>query len=611
MEPPWQTKLWIETTLKRRPEWQGASEEDDDSDSLSLTYSPDKSKGIPNWEIGESILGRYKVLEARGGPGKSGMGVVFVVLDRESGNIYAAKTLQDWCANHVRARKRFEREAKMWIELENHPNIVKAYFLEHIDERPYLFLEFVPGVDVSRMVRSGPLPARLAVKYGIQICRAMNHASRRFSGFVHRDIKPSNCLTTQENLKLSDFGLAKAMDRLHITLIPGEGKGDRDSSISRESRALGTLPYMAPELFGPQLQQDARSDVYSFGITMYKMMTSQFPFRAKTEEGWMDCHVKAEPKDPWEHAPNIPAIIRELILKCLEKNPDKRPPDFNIIGDMLSSVLLRDFYERLPRDAAERLEVSDIINKASSYSWLGFHSEALEFYDRALRMNPESASAWSGKAITLSQTGSFEEAVMCCDKATAIDEFNPLAWTTKGRILARSGKHEEAVKSFDMVLKTRKEAAYIMLEKGESLFSLKRHEEALACYSDATDLQPSSTTAWLMKAIVLMELGRYEACIRSANKAIKLEGGEMGIAWACTGDAYLRMGKLSKAEKCFSKAVRIDSEYPFYQILLGCTYVRMGKKDLGLKCFTRAKKLDPGMIHYLRSIDEYKSLASS
>jgi serine/threonine protein kinase len=610
MQPSWQIKFWIETFLKRRPSWEGDDSQEFFSEaSLSLSYTSYKSPGIPAWQIGDSILGRYKVLEIRGGPGKSGMGVVFIVLDQETGNIYAAKTLQDWCANNVRARKRFERESRMWIELENHPNIVKAHFLEQINDRPYLFLEFVPGSDVSSRVRVGTLELRLAIKFAIQICRAMSHAARRFPGFVHRDIKPSNCLTWQENLKLTDFGLAKAMDRISITLMPDEGiGGGHVSSISREGRKLGTLPYMAPELFSMGQQWDVRSDIYSFGVTLYKMVTTKLPFHASSPEEWMDCHLHTAPKDPTAYAVNLPPVVKDLILNCLAKNPEQRFKDFTQIGDLLSSVLLKDFGERLMRDSPQRLEVKDIINKAISYSRLGFHKEALDHFDRALAADEKNPDAWTGKAITLNKLGLHEEALECCDKAIAVDSYLADAWIIKGRIFANIGKGELAVPCFDQALKVRPEASDVIMEKGDILFNLKETEKALECYSHVTSLHPGSTNAWLMKALILLELDRFQDAIDSVNNSLKLEGGQLAIAWACKGDAYFRMGRLSKAEKCFTKALSLEPQYPFYLILLACTYVRMGQKDLARKIFIKAENLDPSIVPYLQSVDEYKNL---
>jgi len=610
MKPSWQVKFWIETFLKRRPTWEGGETGEFFSEaSMSLSYTSFKTAGIPTWQIGDSILGRYKVLEIRGGPGRSGMGVVFIVLDQETGNIYAAKTLQDWCANNVRARKRFERESRMWIELENHPNIVKAHFLEQINDRPYLFLEFVPGSDVSSRVRMGALEVRLAVKFAIQICRAMGHAARRFPGFVHRDIKPSNCLTWQENLKLTDFGLAKAMDKLRITLMPDEGAvGGHVSSISKEGRKLGTLPYMAPELFAHGQQQDVRSDIYSFGVTLFKMITTKLPFQASSPEEWMDCHIHAEPKDPAVFAPTIPPVVKDLVLTCLAKDPDERFKDFTQIGDLLSAVLLKDYSERLPRDTPQKLEVRDIVHKAISYSRLGFHKEALDYFDRALAADAVNPEALTGKAITLNKLGLHEEALDCCDRAIAVEQYLADAWIIKGRIYANINRPEKAVPCFDSALKVRPEATDVLMEKGDILFTMKKVEDALACYDRATKLHPGSTNAWLMKSLMLMELGTYQEAIDSVNQALKLEGGQLGIGWACKGDAYFRMGRLSKAEKCFTKALSLEPQYPFYLVLLGCTYVRMGQHDIARKIFSKAQVLDPGVSQYLTSVDEFKAL---
>jgi len=610
MEKSPQTKFWIENILKKRPTWEG---EIDDSfsietSSISMSFSKFRSSGIPPWQIGDSILGRFKVLEIRGGPGRSGMGVVFVVMDKETGNIYAAKTLQDWCAHNTRSRKRFEREARMWIELENHPNIVKAHFIEHVIDRPYLFLEFVPGSDVSSRVRVGSINTRLAVKFGIQICRAMSHAARRFPGFVHRDIKPSNCLTWQENLKLTDFGLAKAMDKTDITQMPDENQ-EHPSGISKEGKRLGTIPYMAPELFMHGSKQDSRSDIYSFGMTLYKMITGKFPYKATSPEEWMDSHINKQPVSPIEYSPNIPVVLNELILKCLSKDPAKRFNDFTQIGELLSAVLLKNFGERLPRDTPQRLESRDIINKAISYSRLGLHKEALDYFDRALTQDPSNPDALTGKAITLSKIGLGEEALENCDKALLIDQYFADAWIIKGRIYSNNKMYDRAVACFDVALSLRPEATDVMFEKGENLLNMGKLNEALSCYEKIIEIQPSSVSGWLMKGFIQLELGNYEDSINSSNQVLKLQSGQFAEAWACKGDAYFRMGRLSKAEKCFTKALTIEPNHPFYMALLACTYVRMGQKASAKKIFDNAMNIDHSIKSFIESLDEYRALS--
>lgn len=606
MQHCWKTKLLIESFLKNRPSWEGNIEIVGDS-SVSLTAQPATPTRKVEWQIGDLILGKYKVLEIRGGPGRSGMGIVFIVLDSESGEIYAAKTLQDWCAFNRRARKRFEREAKMWIDLENHPNIVKAHFLEHINDKPYLFLEFVPGADVSTLVKAAPLTIRLAIKFSIQICRAMSHAARRFPGFVHRDIKPSNCLTTQENLKLTDFGLAKAMDRISITMMEGEiPYSQQSSSISVEGRRLGTLPYMAPELFKHGRTHDVRSDIYSFGITMYKMVTSRLPFKSSSPEEWMESHIHLKPIDPIEFVPDLPPIIRDLILKCLEKEPEKRFSKFSEIEELISSVLLKNYGERLPRDTPRKLEIADIINKALSYSKLGLYRQALEFYDRATELDPNLPQGWSGKATVFSQLDLHAEALLCAEKAITLEPDSATNWAIKGKILSEAGNTEEANKCYDIAIELRPKATNIIMEKGENLLKQEDFPDAYQCFKKITEVQPGNFKAWMLRGLAEIEMGRYEDSINSINQVLRGEGQHISIAWASKGDAYFRMGKMKKAEKCFAKAISIEPDSSLFHILLACSLVRMNRIKEAKREFSKAEKNNPEVVKYLKSIDEYK-----
>jgi len=461
------------------------------------------------------------------------------------------------------------------------------------------------------MVKFDALQPRLAVKFAIQICRAMSHAARRLPGFVHRDIKPSNCLTSGESLKLTDFGLAKAMDRLNVTLMPEEGPQQPDGgfSVSREGKGLGTLPYMAPELFTPGCAQDVKSDIYAFGVTFYKMLTARLPFRATSPEEWMEYHRHLGPRDPVTYAPGIPPVVRDLVLRCLNKKPEHRFKDFNQIADLLSSVLLKDFSERIPRDSARQLEVKDIVNKGLSYWRLGFGREALELFDRAIAMDPGVAGAWSGRALVFEGAGRHDEALPCCDRALALDSVSVDTWVVKGRILAKTGEHGEAVACFDSALGLRAESADVLVEKGKNLFYLGRHEDALACFDKVVEIMPQAQEGWLLKGLTLLELGRCGETLQCVNQALHTGDGQMAPAWACKGDAYFRLGKLAKAEQYFKKAITLEPKHAFYHVLLGCTYVRMGRMDLGRYYFKNAEKLDPGIAAYLRTLDEHRAQA--
>lgn len=179
---------------------------------------------------------RYDVRYIRGGPGKSGMGIVYLAYDRESDVPVAIKTFQDKFLGSPRAVENFKKEAEVWVELGKHKNIVRAYYVDIQFGRPYIFLEMVAGdeqygADLSEWIGRRGFDLPLMLSFAIQFCRGMSHAEQRFKemgrAFVHRDIKPENIMVTHDRgVKVTDFGLVHAVR--DETFEP-ERVGPRDS----------------------------------------------------------------------------------------------------------------------------------------------------------------------------------------------------------------------------------------------------------------------------------------------------------------------------------------------------------------------------------------------
>ena len=233
-----------------------------------------------NWKIGDVIKKRWEIHRILCG----GMGSVFIVYDREWSEPFAVKTFHDaLLASNPRVAERFAEEAHTWINLDVHENIAQAKFVQQIEGKPYLFLEYVSGGDLlawmikNRLRNDVPLIARFAIHF----CDGMVHAISK-GIHVHRDIKPQNCLITEDKvLKITDFGLAKAFDN-----IPVERSKISPESIAigvtQTGTAAGTCTHMAPEQFDDSKRVDTRADIYSFGITLFQMVTGVLPFNGKT-----------------------------------------------------------------------------------------------------------------------------------------------------------------------------------------------------------------------------------------------------------------------------------------------------------------------------------------
>ncbi len=284
------------------------------------------------FQLRDSIDDQYKVIEKHRG----GMSVVYVVLVEFSQRRFAVKTLKEELLADRAAVKRFSREAKTWLNLGRHPNIVEAIIYREMDDQPFLFLDYVAGTDLQKLFDSEKrlFPPQL-LKFVQQICAGMEYIHNlpigpTELGVVHRDLKPSNLmLTRQANIKISDFGLAKV--RGGVTHLTETGQG------------VGTYLYMPPEQFTDAASADRTSDLYSIGVVMYVATTGQPPHHGSNLGVLIRSILSDEPPQPSQLVPNVPEPLEEVIMRCLAKDRAERFQSFSelsqAIADVESSVL--------------------------------------------------------------------------------------------------------------------------------------------------------------------------------------------------------------------------------------------------------------------------------
>jgi len=248
-------------------------------------------------------LGPYEIVAPIGA---GGMGEVYRARDTRLDRTVAIKILPAEFASDKRFRIRFEREAKAISSL-NHPHICALY-----DVGPdYLVMEHCEGKTLAHRIAEGPLPIEQVLRYGMEIADALDKAHRQ--GIVHRDLKPSNVMITKSGVKLLDFGLAKqnAMSSPEESTVP---------QVTEEGTILGTIQYMAPELFHGR-EADARSDLFALGLVLYEMATGKPAFTGDSKASLIAAILEHEP-EPLK--PTTPQALDRLIRACLVKDPDER-----------------------------------------------------------------------------------------------------------------------------------------------------------------------------------------------------------------------------------------------------------------------------------------------
>jgi eukaryotic-like serine/threonine-protein kinase len=273
--------------------------------------------------VGQS-LGNYRVV-ARLGAG--GMGEVYRARDDRLDRDVAIKVLHTALANHPERLKRFETEARALAAL-NDPNILAIYEIGTQDGSPYLVSELLEGETLRSRLLPNALPFQRAIDYAMQIVRGLMAAHEK--RIVHRDLKPENIfITTDGRVKILDFGLAKlAMS----DQAGGTGSGEGDATLLTSTGViLGTVGYMSPEQVRG-LTIDCRSDIFSFGVIFYEMLTGKRAFRGATHADTISAILKEDPENLWELSPNAPPATSHIVRHCLEKRPEDR---FQTARDLL------------------------------------------------------------------------------------------------------------------------------------------------------------------------------------------------------------------------------------------------------------------------------------
>ena len=254
------------------------------------------------FQVGD-VIGDYEITGVLGG---GGMGKVFRVRNRLSDRAEAMKVVLPGREGDADLAGRFLREIKVQASLD-HPNIAGLHTALQLGNRILMFMELVDGCSLEQKLRNGPLTAAEAVDCMRQVLAALAFAHSR--NVIHRDIKPPNIIVTPDGIaKLTDFGIARSRG---------------DATLTAAGTAVGSLYYMSPE----QIQggiADARSDLYSLGVTFYEAVTGQRPFQGTNDYAVMQAHFAGAPVAPSDRSPAIPRALSALILKAISTAPESR-----------------------------------------------------------------------------------------------------------------------------------------------------------------------------------------------------------------------------------------------------------------------------------------------
>src|SRR6187402_3573915 len=289
--------------------------------------------------IGDIISGKYEVLKQIG---SGGMGYVVSAMHVELGEVVALKFLRPEALQIEELVERFAREARAAAKIRSE-HVARVFDVGVLpDGIPYIVMEHLAGQDLADVLQErGPLPIKVAVEYVMQACEAL--AAAHASGVVHRDIKPENLFLTKhaqglDFIKILDFGISK------VALQPGGKRGNM-----RTMMPLGSPVYMSPEQIRSSEHVDARTDIWSLGCVLFELLTGTVAFNEPSLMQLSAAILEHDPVPLRELVPDAPIELEDVVLRCLEKDVDKR---YGNIAEL--AIALYPFAPRRSRISAER-----------------------------------------------------------------------------------------------------------------------------------------------------------------------------------------------------------------------------------------------------------------
>jgi len=570
---------------------------------------------------GSIFAGRYEVIE---GLGVGGMGSVYKVFDRNTNEKIALKLINPQVSSDNETIERFSNELKIARKI-SHRNVCRMYDLGKVEGAHYITMEYVSGEDLKSMIKmSKQLSVSAAVSIGRQVCEGLSEAHR--TGVVHRDLKPSNIMVDKNgNAKIMDFGIARSLKTRGIT-----GSGI----------VVGTPEYMSPEQVGGE-DTDHRSDIYSMGVILYKMVTGKAPFEGDTALTIAFKHKTEQPVEPVKLNPHVSKELSRLILKCMEKNRNRRPqsaeelglylerigtetPMLDIAGWKHSIAVLpfknmsadpeqEYFCDGMAEDIINSLTRIKDIRVVARTSVFSFKGKDLDVRDIGQQLNVD-------KIVEGSVRKAGNRLRITAQLINASDGYH--LWSERfdreledvfaiqdevTRAIVENLRIKLFKKMEAQVFKHRREdpEAYNLYLMGRYYLNQRTEDglhRSITYFEEMIESDPASSLGYTGLADAYHSLGYFnymsagEAYTRAKDAAVKALAIDKTLAEALTSLASVKLfyeWKLTEAEDEFRQAIRYNPSYVTAYHRLAFALSAKGRHDEAIRKINRARTLDP------------------
>lgn len=534
------------------------------------------------FQPGETIGDRYRVEKILRG----GFGLVYIgrYLGSEqftrSGNLVALKTPLPRHLANPELREMFLAEAAHCVALPPHPNLVLAYGVEEHNRLPYLVLEYIPGArSLQDEIIAGTTDWRSTLRVGLGMARGL-----AFAGLVHGDLKPINLLLGPDGAaKVADFGLALTPDDTADNML-----------------LAGTRGFFAPEMLSGRPARTVATDLYACGVVLYISATRCFPFPLEESE----LNVVQPAPDPREIAADIPPAFATLILRCLERDPARRPADFAALAAELTrlhrTLLGAEPVTDPAPDAPDR--AAALVNAAQSWINLGRLDQAKTAAKQALQLDRENWKAHSALGLVLQAAQDLPAALA---SFTAAHEFAPDALepvVSAAQAADALGRREDARRWLRLALKCCAKVGRFAALDGCTQLALELLEE-----KEAYDLihrilteNPKAAITWNNRAILMRRIGAFPQALESAEQALALNP-TYAKAHVQKANALLELRRFAEALESAEHALALDNKLAGAHSAKFSALAMLGRLAEARACVERGLALLPGNELLLRA----------
>jgi len=543
----------------------------------------------PRYNKGQHIAGRYLVHQALMG----GMGEVYLCLDEHPPiEPIALKTFQ---GSSPALEGIFKQEVSNWIALEKHPNIVRCFWMQELDNIPFMALEWVAGeegkgTDLRSWLRRGPLDLKLALKFTIDIVRGLQHAQQKSPGIVHRDLKPDNVLVNQSRqAKITDFGLATVAQTSSLEIAAAA-----DETAVGQSRyvgnIVGTPAYMPPEQWrGENVKLlDFRTDLYAVGCILYELLTGQRPYEGLTVSELRAQHLGA-PLPVLDG--NFPSAIQSILDGCLAKSREDRFGRLDLLLEALKAIYKTHSGESILDARAGEFTAVDYFNRGSTFDQLDDEERAIADFDQALRLDPTLGLSYMGRGISYGKLGQNQRAIADFDQALRLDPTLSNAYHNRGISYGKLGQNQRAIADFDQALRLDPTLARAFSGRGQNYSELGQNQRAIADFDQALRLDPTLSNAYYNRGNCYSELDQQARAIADYDQALHLDPALVD-AYYNRGHSHSVLGNEKHAIADYDQALRLNPTFAHAYGNRGFSYGNLGQFEQALSDFEQALHYD-------------------